>query len=1035
VRHETITGIVRQLGVVLSRRVGQAVGLWGEPGIGKTYTAQQILREVPCQSLRLHVTAPEAAIARALPRPKKMPVWAETQLERAARGEHVETRAFVDALTATLAGLAPFVLHLEDLHEASPERLEMIVALARAVTHTKGVGLLVTSRSEPPEPFLNHRLDPLDDQETTVLLEREIGAGLPREGLGWIQARTMGNPLFALEFARYLTRQGFLWSDGKRWNWRAPPEGFVPVTIEALISQLVSGFAANPDVRTVLEARSILPRDVPDDTWMAVAAVEAASFDQARAALERGGIVLSGEFAHPLIAEVVRRELPVARRREYATRAMHVFEHIDPVLAAEYINDANLEPDEAVNRLEEAARNLLQTGDLHRVAQLLARAAERSSGERQGRLALEAARLFLDRDVPECERLARLALSVPSLRQDATFVCVAALLRGGRIKEAWQLLEALPESGRDGLEWWQTLVGIRSSSGRNHEVVGLWDEQPTFHSDASVACLYDVITALVDLGEMERANGLIDNALARTDFDARARARILNRRNAILYRETRYAEVERNLTEVLESLDENTYPWDCLAYYANRSNARSRLHKNLEARADAERACKLHLSTGALTGYANLLTKLSLAQIYLFEYEQAEQVLLEATSLAQYHDPKMLWDCYGHLSFLYLRWNPPHGVTLARRYAGLGLQEARKHERNDAIVSALEDCVRAEMYANAPEAALGYATELERIAQRTGLEEDLTASAFHLGHVHARLGNCEAAVPYLLRAAELYEAHGNTAEALNSGLLIDQLTGDVESAGRKLEWFEAHHFTFFAARVREFFPQLGLTSAPTVSNPIPSARIDVLGPIVLEHDDQPVPTRARKRLEILAYLLETRIAGRSEASALELVDALYPNAPEIEARNTLKQQVYLIRSSLGQDSITSTSNGYALGAVSSDAEEFLRTGDAGLWRGAYLSGLGAGWLVGVRDALTLALRSSTESLLGTDALEAARVGQILCELEPYDPDALRLAVHALEVAGDERLARQFYVDGCARLLEVGESLPAVLGDFLAVVRV
>ena len=74
----------------------------------------------------------------------------------------------------------------------------------------------------------------------------------------------------------------------------------------------------------------------------------------------------------------------------------------------------------------------------------------------------------------------------------------------------------------------------------------------------------------------------------------------------------------------------------------------------------------------------------------------------------------------------------------------------------------------------------------------------------------------------------------------------------------------------------------------------------VLGPIQLERDGQVVATRARKRLEILAYLLEARIAGRSEVSTLNLLDTFYPNEAENQGKNTLKQKMYEIRTSLGQ---------------------------------------------------------------------------------------------------------------------------------------
>jgi hypothetical protein len=245
-----------------SRRVGFSVGLWGEPGIGKSFTVQAIVRDISCQHLSLPAITPAASIARALPKPKKLPVWTERQLERLETGEQLEPEAFANTIAVTLAGLAPFVLYLEDLHEANPERLEMIRRLAQAINHTRGVGLIVTSRTQPPEGFQNHRLGLLEADETTAMLERALGASLPAVGLEWIQDRTQGNPLFALEFLRYLTQQGFLWSDGKHWNWRAPSDGFVPVTVEALIELLTSSLTVSPEAQAVLEARAILPGEL-----------------------------------------------------------------------------------------------------------------------------------------------------------------------------------------------------------------------------------------------------------------------------------------------------------------------------------------------------------------------------------------------------------------------------------------------------------------------------------------------------------------------------------------------------------------------------------------------------------------------------------------------------------------------------------------------------------------------------------------------------------------------------------------------------
>ena len=1025
-RQQAVSQITRQLSAVVSKRVGLAVCLWGEPGIGKTHAARAILEGIACRHVTLHATADAAQIARALPRAKSLPLWVEAQLER---GRFLEP----DTLAALLAASAPFVLHLEDVHEADPAQLALIEALARSVARTRGVGLLVTSRTELPQPFLSHRLEPLLDSETATVLEAELNAPLPRDGLAWVLTRTRGNPLFALEFLRYLRRQGFLWSDGDRWHWRAPAGDFVPITVEAVIAQFIANLALTPEARAALEARSVLPTELDpqwlESVWAAVAGLSQNHLARAVGELERCGVLDDRRIAHPLIGETIARELPSPQRVQFARRALDALEPLDAALAADYVTQAGLEPSEAANRLERLADRLHDSGDLRRAARVLGQAANHASGQRQALLAMKAAQQLLERDLPEAERLARIAMNDPTLCKEATFLCVTAMQNDERHEEAWQLLNSLSALDKSGSEWWQTRIQVYCKAHQNREAVRLWDEQPDFQATAAVSTYHEVITCLIDLGMTERAGGLISQTLQRLDLTAQERARSLGRRNAVLYREAQYETVEQNLTEILGLLDHEAFAADCAVYFANRSHARVRQYKHLEARQDAERARQLALSIGVFATYVNLSTALALPQIYLGEFQQAEEVLLEATALAQQHGYSRLWDCYGHLSFLYLRWNPPHGLILSRRYAQLSLEATRDLDNDSALVMALEDCVRSELRCDAPAAALSYAREIEQIAQRTGLEADATASAALMGRSLAALGQREAALPHLRRAAELYEMHGNQGESLSHALEVDRWENDLEGARLKLEWFEAHGDTRNAARAIAYFPQL--QSAP-LAMVLPSpARLNVLGIVTLERDGQTVPTRAKKRLEILAYLLETRIGGRGEATVLELLDALYAGEPETEARNTLKQQVYLIRSTLGAESIVSTPSGYALGAVSSDAEDALRSHEAQWWRGAYLANLGDGWRAGVREALVLELHSTIAALIPTDAPEAARLGAILVEMEPYDADALQLSVRALEAAGDQRGARRVYSEGQTRLGEIGQVLPASLETFAA----
>ena len=258
-------------------------------------------------------------------------------------------------------------------------------------------------------------------------------------------------------------------------------------------------------------------------------------------------------------------------------------------------------------------------------------------------------------------------------------------------------------------------------------------------------------------------------------------------------------------------------------------------------------------------------------------------------------------------------------------------------------------------------------------------------------------------------------------------LAIVRLQGDRRRGLELLDWFEQRGLGALALQAsRDFLTEKIAPVQPSLT----TARIEVLGAIRLSRNDQPVVTRAHKRLEILTYLLETRISGRSEATTRELAFALYPNMPEPEAKKALKQLVYLNRSVLGVDSLVSTASGYALGAISSDAEDFLQTGDSALWRGVYQGSLEDNWLLGVRNALTIGLQTSVESLLETNPNEAARLGLILLEMEPYNAKVLRLTLNCLERSGHLKRARSVYAEGCSRLLEVGELLPETMDGFL-----
>jgi hypothetical protein len=260
--------LAKRLKGLIIKRPGMTLGLWGQAGIGKTYFATQLLRETQCKNISLHATAPLSKLALSLPKPAKLPVWAETILERILRNEVLTTEQTTSAFGAVLSEVAPFILHLEDIHEASPERLEWIVAMAKVVTRLKGAALLVTSRSEPSEPFEAIRLEKLEFEAVKLLLEQEARSTLPLEVLEWIHEKAAGNPLFALEFFRVLTRQGFVWNDGQKWRWRKPQEDALPVTVEAIIERELALVKGSNELEQTLNALTLLPLDA-SRLWLA----------------------------------------------------------------------------------------------------------------------------------------------------------------------------------------------------------------------------------------------------------------------------------------------------------------------------------------------------------------------------------------------------------------------------------------------------------------------------------------------------------------------------------------------------------------------------------------------------------------------------------------------------------------------------------------------------------------------------------------------------------------------------------------------
>ncbi len=1019
---------------VLLRRSGAVVGLWGAAGIGKTFTVKGALRELSCRSLSVHATTPLSEMARVLPKPKRLPVWAERNLECLERGDHLEIADAANALAAVLNGLAPVVLHVEDLHEADAERAELWATLAGIVLRSRGVGLLTTSRTEPPRPFRAVRLGPMSRPTSDALIEAEARSKIPTEALEWMYHRAAGNPLFTLEFFRFLARMGHLWSDAKRWHWRTPEGKLVPVTIEALIESVISRVKDQSDLGAALEAKAILPPGANENLWANVGALEPEALIGVRHRLEEQGLLVNGEFAHPLYREVIARNLGANRRRELSRRAFQVLEHEDVRAAATFIKEARLEPTQALTFLERAIEVARAAGDATQEARYLLETTEYATGDARGRLALEAAQRIATIDLAQAMRLGEIAASYGPQHTEAILLLAQLSAKQLRGVQAEALLERLPASERSPEQNFAWLIELRVSTHQYDGVLELVRESPELLGRADVKTVYHACLALIGSGLTDEAVRICETARARPGLTEEHRALLQAVDARLAYLEADFEKMEaferEDLARGLRIGDLRVAGRSAF----NLSLALRHLGQYQESLTTLEQARGLFLELKDLTAYMIVQMMYGTTLHDVGQHELAEEHLLEAYEYLSRQDVSgYLHDCECSLSILYRDWRPPHGPILARKYAVAAVEHARHLKDKRMEAQGLQVLAMLEVMEGRASTALEAAQQAIQLATDLHLPVALYEARMAHGYALVALGRDQEGLSALREAQRQAEASGDFIVAQMAGLEIDRLTRNAGGIQQRLGLLEERGLVNVVNLSRRQLGSSGGAASSVGADASGSQTVwlELLGPARVTLNDQPVSSRSSKRLELLVVLLEARIRGRTEVSQLELCDALYPDVLEPQAAQSLKKIVQLVRGNLGKGAILTTNAGYALGEVASDAEAFLETGDTRLWRGAYLEGVKLSRDdETVPDALHSALHSKLEVILTTDPREAARVSRILLEAEPYDRAYLELALRALRTSDNHRSLTRLYDDARERFLEIGETLPERWQDWL-----
>ena len=1007
---------------VLSKRKAITLGVWGEAGIGKSHTVSATLNSLPCQKLSLHATSSFATLAKALPVSSKFPLWVSQNLAKLKQQELAEQSFVVDTLNAALGVLAPFVFHFEDIHEVSGERLKFIAALAKAIKRNKGVGLLVSSRTEPPEVFKPIRLSGLPKEESDLLLQNELKTILPAQAMQWIYEQASGNPLYSLEYLRFLVRQGNLWNDGNNWNWRKPQNSILPSTVEALIELALSKASQDPTLKALLQSKAYLPPEASLALLEAVSTLDQRTLELANEQLRRQGIFATNGFVHPLYREISLQALPQEQRSVLAKRAVDYLHH-EPTQAAMFLSDAQLPIEASLKVLNQAVQKAKESKNDLQCGKLLVRTLEYLPEDQKATTALEAATLLKHSAVEEAIHLAKLAVSLSENKIPATLLQAELLAIQGHLTEA----EALWKHYESDEFYAPGLVRLLGAAHHYSAVLEVYQTYPEAFTQTDAATTHCLVRSLAQLGFVEQAQDMIQKAQG---FDQHDQILLLKAKSDIAYARADFAQMERLEADIYHHAKTlgNLRVMDQALF--NRAMALEGLGRYEERKVCLEEAMQVCQELGDVTAYMIAQRAYGSLLADFGEYDRAEGYLQGARQYLESIDFfTYLLDCENTLSQFYRESGRSYSKILALKHARAALDCAKRVNIPRNTLDAL--CTLVMAFLN--NAQLAEAEEHLVLAVQTLGDLELPSSHLSLlitqGYVQKAKGQTQDALHSFEIALEQVKQQGALLEEQRLGLEYDVLRHDLESARERVFWFEKRGLNHYVSLAKNLFPDLN--EAIVVIKEEAQLRLSVLGSMQIRQDQEVENVRGRKRKELLALLLEARLLGRSELALLDSISALYPDEDEIKASSNLRELVYQLREYWGNQIVVTTALGYSLGNVASDVEVFLKTGDSSLWRGHYLEGVDIVSQDVASESLYSLLFQKALEMLGANAKETVRLARMLLEYDPYNKDYLRLGLQAFRETQNHKSLNRLYVEAKERFQELGERLPDSWQDFLA----
>jgi tetratricopeptide (TPR) repeat protein len=370
---------------------GRFVLLTGEPGVGKTRLAQELMLQAraggwltlvgrcyeehertpyfpfrqalaagwDAASSALRQNAPQRflALGRLLPEVLPAPpLEGEAEARLGVLGavagfEEARLRVLraVAGFLAAVADEQPVLVLLDDLHWADENSLDVLQHLVR---FARGQRLLLLGTYRDVEVGRQHPLAqtlaqlvreqlaetlplrPLSMEGTAALIGAQIGQeAVAAEQRAAIHARTAGNPFFTIELLAALAEQGaFARADEGRARNEDP--GVLPESIRSLVEQRVGRLATG--AQEMLQLASVLGQEFDLEVLLTAAdepediVLEQVEVALAARLLEERQVGHSERYAftHALIAQVLHDELPRFRRRRLHLQVAGVLERL-----------------------------------------------------------------------------------------------------------------------------------------------------------------------------------------------------------------------------------------------------------------------------------------------------------------------------------------------------------------------------------------------------------------------------------------------------------------------------------------------------------------------------------------------------------------------------------------------------------------------------------------------------------------------------------------------------------------------------------